>query len=348
VCQLEEPVPAPVDDSLIKPCNVRFGFLPVVRTLHFAGQGALGSLQGVQGLAIVQGACNRLSVRCGEESLQAKIKACAVTRHDLSGLACGFLNHKVQIEIAQRVALNRHSLDVRWNLAAFEVLVHLALDGDLVAVQQLPARLLEGEAAVLLDFLEAWRPRAHLALVIAKEQLVRLVNALHDVLDRLGAYQVPMAILGQPLKLGEVLHQFVLVQAFARQLVVLAMQSNAVVVDQPRNVNLLVQILILFGLIQLKLVRFHAWLAQFLLIRWWQGGQQWRSCARLSQHRYAGAFSACFPKDETTHIALSYPYCMLMHAIWQSEEHSFAKNVQRTSAAGYPSPCLMSINKIIR
>ena len=260
--QLKEPVPATIDHGLIKPRNVRFGFLPVVGTLHFAGQGALRRLQGVQGLAIVQRAFNGVAVRWGEKSLQAKIKAFAVTRHGLIGLACCFFNHKVQVEIAQRVTFDRYGFNACRNLATFEVLVDLALDGDLVAVQQLPACLFQGEAAVLLDFLKAWGtgrvPSGSLALEVAKEQLIRLVDALHDVLNCLRAYHAPIAVSGQFLEFGEVLHQLVLIQAFASQLVVSAVQRNAMVVDQPCNVYLLVQVPILFCLVQLELVRFHS------------------------------------------------------------------------------------------
>ena len=255
--QLEEPVTATIDYSLIQPCNVRFRFLPVVRAFDLAGHGTLGSLQSGKRLAVVQGACKLMAVRCGQESFQAKIKACAVTCHGLIDLACFFLYHKVQIEIVQRVALNRDGFNVGRKLATFEELVHPALYIDPVAVQQFPARLLEGEAAVLLDFLKAWWACANLAFEVAKEQLVGFVNALHDVLDRLGTHQMPMVVLGQFLKLGDVLHQLVLVQAFASQLVVLAMQSDCMVINQPCNVNLLVQVLILFRLVEFELVRSH-------------------------------------------------------------------------------------------
>ena len=64
-----------------------------------------------------------------------------------------------------------------------------------------------------------------------------------------------MRVLGQPFQASDVLHQRKLVQALAGQTIIALMQSNAVIVDNPRNVNLLVQSLILFRPVQLELVR---------------------------------------------------------------------------------------------
>jgi hypothetical protein len=73
----------------------------------------------------------------------------------------------------------------------------------------------------------------------------------------LATNKIPMAILGQFFKFGDVLHQCIRVQAGPKQAVVPAMQGNTVVIDQATDVDLLVQVPILFRPVKLELVRFH-------------------------------------------------------------------------------------------
>lgn len=259
--QLKEPVTPLVDHGLIQAGDVGFSLLPVVGEFDLARQLALSGFQFGQSLTIEQRAFNLLPVRCGEEDFQPKVKACAVTRHGLMVLGYIFLYHKVQVEIVKTITLDRDRLNVCWNVAGLAEFVDRALNLDLVAAQQLPTGLLEREGAIPLDLLKAGWGCTNLVLEIAKEELISLVDTLNNILNGLTANQIPVGILLKLFQLGDMLHQDKLVQALARQLVVAAMQRNAVVVDQPCNVNLLVQQSILFLPVELELVRlddFHA------------------------------------------------------------------------------------------
>lgn len=253
--QLEEPVTALVDHPLIKAGDNRLGFLPATGKLHFAGKILLGDLQFSHCLTIVQRAFNLFAVRCDEEGFQPKVKACAFARHGLIVFCDFFLYHKVQVEIVKTIPLDGDSLNVRWYITAFAEFVDTTLNADLVAVQQLPPRLLESERAILSHLLKAGRGSAYFPLEITKEQGVGSINAVNNVLNGLTANQRPMLIAVKLFQLGEVFHQDELVQALPGQGIVFAMQRNAMVVDQPGNVDLLVQQSILFLLVELELVR---------------------------------------------------------------------------------------------
>ena len=254
MCKLKEPVTPTINDCLIKSSDVLFGFLPVVRPLALTRHCPLRKLQIVHGLAIVQWAFDLLSVRRCEEDFHAKVETCAVTCQDSGALVDLFLDNEVQIEIAQRITLYRYSFDIGGDVTRLTELVHLATDYNLVAVKQFPACLLKRETAVLFYLLEAWRTGANLALEIAEEKFVRLVNAVANILNGLGIDKIPMRIAVKLFQLGDVFHQDKLIQALASQAKVPSMQRNAVVINQPRNVNLLVQVLILFRAIQLEFV----------------------------------------------------------------------------------------------
>ena len=133
-----------------------------------------------------------------------------------------------------------------------------------------------------------------------------------------------MPVLRQLLKFGDVLHQCVLVQALARQLVVPAMQGNGVIVDQPSNVKLLMQVLMLFRLVELELVRLDDLHFASSLTLAWRGGQQWLSCSRLSQHRYAATFLGLLAKCEAVYIVLPCQQCISLLAYFQIGEYSYA------------------------
>src|SRR5690606_3653701 len=112
-----------------------------------------------------------------------------------------FLHHKVEVEIAQRVALDCDRLDARGDVAALAVSVDSALDVDAVSFEQLPTSLLESERTVFFDLFErGWRG-LDLALEVAKEQFVGAVNALRYVLNGLRTNQIPVSIARQFLEL---------------------------------------------------------------------------------------------------------------------------------------------------
>ena len=205
--KFEEPVTALVDHELMQARDGRFRLAPVVGKLDLVGHLALGGLQFGHSRAIVQRAFNLFTVRRGEECFQPKVKARAFTRRGLMNWVTLFLNNEVQIKIAKTVTLDSDSLDIRaqWRvpfgreIAAFAELIDNAPDLDLVTLKQLPAGLFKRKAAVLLDFLEAWGRGLYLALEIAKEQLIGFINALDNVLSRLGVNLDPVAVLRQAL-----------------------------------------------------------------------------------------------------------------------------------------------------
>lgn len=80
----------------------------------------LGELQFSHRLAKVQRAFNLITDRGNQEGFQTKVKARAVTRHDLIILAYFFLNHKIEIEIAQCIPFDCDCLDGLWNITALE------------------------------------------------------------------------------------------------------------------------------------------------------------------------------------------------------------------------------------
>jgi hypothetical protein len=84
---------------------------------------------------------------------------------------------------------------------------------------------------------------------------IPVVNALHHVLNSLRTNQVPMSIARQLLEPGYVADQVVPAQTLTRQTVVAPVQGDTVVIDQPGNVYLPVQALILFRAVELELER---------------------------------------------------------------------------------------------
>ncbi len=299
VGDFEEPVTALVNHSLMNARDNLAGFLPAARELNLAGKILLRLFQFSHCFTIVQWRFNLLTVRCGEEGFQTKVKPCAVTRHGLIVLVWFRLDHEVEVEIAERITFDGDRLRPQWgpasgrgwNITRLGELVDHTLNANSVFVEQLPPCLLEGERTISLHLLEAGRAGSNFTLEVAKEQLVALVDALDNILNRLRTDKVPVAILRQLLKLGDVLHQRVRIQAPTRQLVVSAMQRYAVVVDRARNVDLLMQMFILFLTVQFEFVRFHA--LTFLTLVW-QVGQQWRSYLHLVRHEFAAKFLELF------------------------------------------------------
>ena len=204
--QLKKPITALVDYPLIDARDDGSGSMPATGKLKLAGPVLLSKFQFSHRRSIVQRAFNLLSVRCGEKSLHAKVEACAVTRH---GLIClvDFFYHKVQVQIAERITFDCDRLHVRWYVSRLAELVDPALKIDFVAVQQLPARLFQGERRIALHFLKAGGTGSNLALEIAKEKFVGFVNALGDVLNGLTAHVAPIGIFRQLLEFGKMFLQ---------------------------------------------------------------------------------------------------------------------------------------------
>jgi hypothetical protein len=259
VGKLEEPIAALIHDRLMDSSDNHLGFLPAAREFNFTRKVLLGDLEFSHSLTKVQRTFNVFSNIGNQESFHTKVEPGAVTRPELIALVDFFLYHKVEPEIAKTVPFDRDRLDVGWNIARLAEFVDHTLNANLVTLKQFPTCLLERERTILFDLLKAWGCGTHLVLVleVAKEKLIAFVNALNNILNGLGTYEIPMSVLSKLLQLGDVLHQDKLVQTLASKLVVATMQGNAVVIDQPSDVDLSVQKLILFLAIELELVRPH-------------------------------------------------------------------------------------------
>lgn len=255
--KLKEKISTLVYNSLMNASDNETCFLPSIRELNLAGKFLLGKFQFNHCLTIVQRAFNLFSIRRSEKYFQAKVKACPVTGHDLIVLVDFFLYNEVEPKIIEVIPFNRYRLNAGWNITRLAKLVDFTLNPDSIRVKKLPPCLFERERRVLLDPLEPWGACTYLALEITKEQLVGFVNALDNILNGLRTNKIPVREPAKLFQLGQVLHQLELVDALAKQTIVAAMKSYAVIEDQPGNVNLLMQVLILFASIQFELVGFH-------------------------------------------------------------------------------------------
>jgi len=288
VRKLKKPITTLVYDSLMNSGDNQSGFLPAVRELHLAGKLLLGKFQFNHCLTVVQRTMNLFSVRRSEEGFQAKVKACHVTGHDLIILVNLFLNNEVEPKIVEVVTLDRYRFDCGWDFSALAELVQVALNLDTISTEKLPACLFKREAGILLDLLESWWACANLALEIAKEQLISFVDTLNNILNGLRTNKIPVSKTIKLFQLGDVLHQLKPIDSLAKQTVVPTMKSDTMVVDQPSNVNLLMQVFILFAPIQFELVGSdHVLLTLLSLI--YQLGQ---SVFRLSTHHKALTFGS--------------------------------------------------------
>lgn len=254
--ELKKEVSATINNVLIESGNSILGFLPIVRAFAFTRHSALSMFQVGQGLPIVQRAFNLFSVRCDKKCFQTKIETCAVTCHGSITLVWFDFYHKVEIEIAKRITFNCDRLNARWNIARFTKLIDAALNFDTIRVEQLPTRLFQCEGGILFNFLESGRACANLAFEVAKEQLIGFVDAVNNVLDGLGTNKIPVREAVKLFQLGQMLHQLEFVDSLAKQTVVPLVKCDAMVINQPGNVNLLVQVFVFLAAVQFEFVRF--------------------------------------------------------------------------------------------
>ena len=253
VGQLEEPIASLVDHPLVQTGHPTPGLMPVVAPFVLARQRTLGGTQGVQGLREVERADNFAPVTADQERLETEVEPNGAVTLPVGNVDV-FLDNEGEGEIAERVALNRYRFNGVGKLTRFAELVNVSLDADAVAAQQRPARLLERERTVLPDLLELGRRGLDARLAIAKEERVGAVNALANVLPGLTAHQGVVRVLGELAPFGDVLHHVVLAHVLARQAVVAPMERDAVVPDEARHVDALMQQSILFIAVQRVLV----------------------------------------------------------------------------------------------
>lgn len=258
VRQLEEPVPTLVSDLFVQSIEMGFGFLPVSRSFGLPGHCTAGFTQVFQVGFEELRRSDFFAVRQGEEGFQTEVRANdGVTQSVDFFLLC--LNRKADEQLTERGALDRDRLDRAKNFPAFTEFVNLTPNADFVRANQLPTRLLEGERSVLLYFAKAWTGKALADLpgFVLEEQLIATINALTNVLDGLCINQVPKLVPGKLLQLRYMLLHRVHVDVLSGQLEVPPMKRNAVIPDDPADVNLVMQMLILFTSVQLELERFH-------------------------------------------------------------------------------------------
>ena len=178
-------------------------------------------------------------IRCYEHlSLEAEVEPDAFTQSGLDFL-CFYLTDEVDVDVAEMVALDRHCLDFPFNAAALEVAVLLPVDDDGMRILiQCPSRLLQCEGFVLPHLLELRRADFPFPRVF-EEQLVGAGNPVGDVLHGLRADFLEIREPLDPLELCQMLLERKLIQRFVVQAVVPLVEGNAMVVDHPCGIDLL-------------------------------------------------------------------------------------------------------------
>lgn len=218
--QFEEPVLPPVSHSQVDLSQMAFGLGAVVRAFLLAGQLAIGLSDLAQRLLEKLGRLYRVGLHPivdGQEGLQTEIKPRHLTGRRFEFWQRHFLGH-AQIEVAHCVSLECDSFDRPREWTIGHKLIGLLTNLDPVAAQKLVACLFQGETLVLAGLLKARRSdfEADFAAHRPEEELVSFLDALSDVLQRLRGDVIQPGVLGQPLEFGQVLHQGILVQVFAK------------------------------------------------------------------------------------------------------------------------------------
>ncbi len=254
VGRLELPVTSLVGNLFVCLRELVFGFLTIARSILLAGQGTVFNSNIIQRTLKEFRRNNIISrVYSGQELFQTKIETRHVTGRDINlWKVIVNLYREAKPKVAALVAFHGHCFNVAVDLAGLTKLVRSAINANLIPAKQFPATLFQGERLVLLNFLEFWASMlaAGFALLGLEKHLVRTVQALNNILYCLRIDHAPERILRQLLKFGDVLHQRVLGYVLARQLVIPALQGDAMIPNNARNINALVQMSILFVVIE--------------------------------------------------------------------------------------------------
>ena len=239
VGQLKEVVSALIRNPFMRPSQGVLGPVSGFGTALLPAQDAVEFADPVQVLLEEKrgwlAGCLRPIVN-GQKILQPKVETGDSTRPGFRAWD-GQLTRKAQIQPIQLVSLDGDRLDLALWQTIIDQLVHTPIELDLALRDPLPARLLEGVALELGHLTKRWRGGLDTVFQVAKEQLVALVDAFNDSLQGLRRDRLEPSIGGQFLELGEVLHQGVLVQVLARQLVVSLVQGYGVVVGSTSKVD---------------------------------------------------------------------------------------------------------------
>lgn len=248
--QFEEPIPPTVVDPLMDAVEVVFGLMPVGRSFFLPGHRAAGFADLFQVGFEELRRSNLFAVGQGKEGFQTEVRANDGVTQSVDFFLF-HINGKADEQRPKWCALDRDRLDRTENFPAFAEFIDDAANTDLIATNQLPTRLLEGERCVLLDFAETRTGKAlsNLTGFVLEEKLITAINALANVLNCLRINHIPKLILGKLLQLGYMLLHRVHVDVLPSQFEVPPMKSNAVIPDHARNINLVGKMLILFRLI---------------------------------------------------------------------------------------------------
>lgn len=256
--QLEKPIPPLIGDLFMYAVQVVFGLAPVSRTFGLPRHSTVSLADLFQASFEELRRSNLFAVRQGKKGFQTEVRANdGVTQSVDFFPFC--LYGKADEQLTKRGALDRDRLNRAENFTAFAELVNLTADANLVGADQLPAGFFEGERCIFLDLAKTrtCKPLANLPGFVLEEQLIATINALANVLNGLCIKHIPELVFGKLLQLRYVLLHRVHVDVLPGQLEVPSMKRDAVIPDDPANVNLVMQMLILFASVQLELERFH-------------------------------------------------------------------------------------------
>lgn len=188
-------------------------------------------------------------------TLVAEIETDALTRSGLDS-GCVHVAAQIDIDVAELVPLDRYGLDGALDAAAVVVAVLLPMDiDDAVALVQLPASLLEGEGLGFPNLAELGRMNLPLLLQAEEEELVALLDALCNVLERLRADFLQVGEPRKPLQLRQVLLEVEQVQVLVIQAVVPLVEGDAMIVRNSRRIDLLVELAVASRSEELELER---------------------------------------------------------------------------------------------
>ena len=142
------------------------------------------------------------------------------------------------MDIHQSITADRDRLDLANDRSGLVKTVSAAQDLDPSVAEQFEASLLEREGAILKPLAECGRPLD----VALKECRPSQIEPFDDRLDALTAHRFPVR---EPAlaQLGHVGLELAFAEPFAEELVIPAMESNAVVPDLSRKINRPVQML---------------------------------------------------------------------------------------------------------
>jgi len=223
------------------------GLAPVVGALVLARQEPIGTRNLSEALPKRLWCVPFAAITARQVGGEPEIKACAFTRHD-SGK--GPRNNEAgeqDVQLAQGTALDGDRFDAPLDVSGLGELIDRGAEAQAVATQQFPPGLLEGEGFGLPHLAKAWgtnplRGRARLPILpMLKEALIALVDTFNDLLDGLRTELTPPLIFRQLLSFGNMRFYLMRRKMPLVPAIVAPMYSNAMVMDDTTNVNLLVE-----------------------------------------------------------------------------------------------------------